>query len=159
PQYDNRKVLMSPTDYRAIRNEHFKLVRNTATVYDVETDMGVEVATEELYRINQSVPVPLLDRELLDLLADGKLTPPQAFNYVQLHTAMQALEDSKVPCPGDGNDDGRVDQADLDNYNAIVGAGWNGSSTYDFDLDGNTDATDLQIIEDHLGTTCFTVTP
>jgi arylsulfatase A-like enzyme len=157
--YDTRKVAMAPTDYRAIRNEHFKLVRNTAMDYDVATDTGVENVDEELYRINQAVPLPLLDRAEHDLLGDGKLTPLQAIHYAQLRTAMQALEDSKVPCPGDGNDDGRVDQADIDNYNAIVGAGWSGSSTYDFDIDGHTDGTDLQIIEDHLGTTCFTVTP
>jgi hypothetical protein len=156
--YASNRLEMSATDYRAIRNEHFKLVRNTAMDYDVATDSGVEIITEELYRINQAVPVPLLDRAEHDLLADGLLNPVQAFNYVQLHQAMQALEDSQIACPGDGNDDGRVDQADVDNYHEIT-ADWNGSSTYDVNLDGMTDAADLQIIQDNLGTVCWTVSP
>lgn len=156
--YATNKVTMGPTDYRAIRNEHFKLVRNATTDYDPATDAGVDVVSEELYLVNQAVPVPLLDREQHDLLADGKLTPHQAINYAQLVQALEALQDSVVPCPGDGNIDGRVDQADIDNYHAIV-ADWSGSSVYDFNLDGITDDSDLQIIQDNLGTVCFEMSP
>jgi hypothetical protein len=63
-----------------------------------------------------------------------------------------------MDCPGDGNDDGNVDQADLDNYDEIVGD-WSGSSSYDFDYDGMTDSTDRQVIEDNLGTDCLPVGP
>jgi arylsulfatase A-like enzyme len=156
--YAANKVDMGPLDYRAIRNEHYKLVRNTAFDYDPATDTGVEVISEELYLVTQSVPVPLLDRADSDLLADGKITPIQAINYAQLVQAMDALHDSKIACPGDGNDDGRVDQTDIDNYLSIVAA-WSGSSVYDFNLDGITDAADLQILKANLGTVCFTISP
>ena len=158
-QYEDRKIEMGATDYQAIRDDHYKLVRNTAMDYDPSIDDGVEIVVEEFYRVNQNVPVPLIDREQFNLLDDGLLNPLEAIHYSRLDAALAALHATKVACPGDGNDDGRVDQADVDNYEEIVGAGWNGSSTYDFNLDGLTDATDLGIIEDNLGTTCFTVTP
>ncbi len=156
--YATNRVAMGATDYRAIRNEHFKLVRNSTHDYDPVMDAAKEVVTEEFYAINQAVPVPLLDREDLDLLADGTLTPALAIPYAQLVQALEALQDSQIDCPGDGNIDGRVDQADLDNYHTIV-ADWSGSSVYDFNLDGITDSADLQIIQDNLGTVCFTMSP
>lgn len=156
--YEQNRVEIAALDYRAIRNGHFKLVRNWALDFDPVLDTGVEVTSEELYLVNQDQPGPLLDRAALDLLADGKLTPVQAIEYARLVFALQALEASEVPCPGDGNIDGRVDQADIDNFHAIT-ASWNGSSVYDFNLDGLTDAADLQIIEANLGATCFTRPP
>lgn len=154
--YPDNKLTMGWIDYRAIRNDHFKLVLNEAMDYDPVNDAGLEIITEELYRVNQHAPIPLLDDEGMDLLADGTLTLVENKNYVSLLTELNAIIDSQVACPGDGNDDGRVDQTDIDNYNGIV-ANWSGSSNYDFNLDGFTNAADLQIIQDNLGTVCFTM--
>lgn len=156
--YETNRVSMGALDYRAIRNENYKLVRNTWKDYDEVLDDGVLYVSEELYRIDQDVPLPLLDREDHDLLLEGPLTPEDAQNYAHLYHAIETLEDTQVHCPGDGNDDGRVDQTDIDNYHAIT-ADWNGSSVYDINLDGITDATDLQLIQDNLGAVCFTLTP
>ena len=56
-------------------------------------------------------------------------------------------------CPGDGNIDSVVNQADLDGwafYQRTSGL----SSVYDFNLDGLTDAADRTIILDNLGREC-----
>lgn len=156
--YLDNKLTMGWVEYRAIRNDDYKLVRNRAMDYDPDSDAGVEVSTEEFYRINQHAPVPLLDDEDKDILAGGIRTLKEAENFVSLSRELNAIIDSQIACPGDGNDDGRVDQTDIDNYHGIV-ANWSGSSTYDFNLDGFTDAADLQIIQDNLGTVCFTMTP
>lgn len=152
--YDTNKLQMSWISYRAVRNEHYKLVRNYAMDYDPASDGSIDVVSEELYLINQEAPLPLLDSAGRDLLADGKLTPAEAVEYVRLGDAMDSILASDVDCAGDGNDDGRVDQADVDNYFAIVTPGWSGSSWYDMNLDGHTDATDLAIIQAHLGAAC-----
>lgn len=154
-QYEESRIMMGWTVYQAIRNEHFKLIRNSALDYDPATDSSVLLAVEELYLINQAAPIPLLDTVDRNLL-DDELGPVPALNYARLSTALDALFASQLSCPGDGNDDGRVDQTDLDNYQAIT-TNWTGSSTYDFNLDGNTDAADLEIIQDQLGTVCFSL--
>ena len=62
------------------------------------------------------------------------------------------LEDTQVHCPGDGNDDGRG--SDRHRQLPRDHRHWNGSSVYDINLDGITDATDLQLIQDNLGAVC-----
>ena len=122
--YDERAVSMGWTTYQAIRNEDFKLVRNRALHYDPVADDGVEVAVEELYRINENAPLPLLDTADRNLLDNQRLTPLQARNHAWLGERLDSLLASQVPCPGDGNDDRRVDQEDLDNYHWITGFEW-----------------------------------
>ena len=157
--YDTNKLLIAPTSYRAIRNPDFKLVRNGLTVYNPVLDTGVPVETEELYHVNQDLPDNLqLDTDGADVLADGMLDTTEAINFVRLRDAFDAMLDSKVACPGDGNDDGRVDQTDVNNYHALTDGGYTGSSTYDINLDGLTNADDLDIIQSRLGTTCWTMT-
>jgi arylsulfatase A-like enzyme len=152
--FDQQRIPMMATETEVIRNHQFKLIRGRAMEYDPATDAGVAVLSEELYHINQAVPTPLLDREDLDLLADGPPGPIVAMNYAELSKELEAILASQPPCPGDGNYDGRVDQTDINNYHAIRASGWSGSSTYDFNLDGQTDAADLAIIEQNLGLVC-----
>lgn len=149
--YPANKLIMANTTYRTVRNDQFKLVRNETLDYDPPTDTSILVSTEELYRINQNAPIPAIDRANLDLLAlPGRLTKIQRRNYAALSAAMDDILASEVACPGDGNDDGRVDQTDLDNQAAIA-VRWGKSSTYDFDYDGLTNDTDRSVIESHLG--------
>src|SRR5690606_37464167 len=106
----------------------------------------------------QDEAAPLLDTADSDLLAVGEcaLSPEQAENLTQLRAELASILGSQHACPGDGNDDGLVDQSDLDEFERItVAEGWSGSSTYDFNHDGANDEQDLQIIEDDLGTTCW----
>ncbi|MCK9539328.1 sulfatase-like hydrolase/transferase [Dokdonella sp.] len=158
--YETNKKAMGATTYRAVRNDHFKLVRNEWMEYDIASDDGVEKDSEELYHVNQLLPPLLkLDEEGTDVLATGSLTPLEAINYVRLMDSFDSILASRTSCPGDGNDDGRIDQQDVDNYHATVAGGYSGSSWYDVNLDGVTDADDLAIIEGSLGTTCWIVSP
>src|SRR5690606_41111717 len=93
-------------------------VRNEITDNDIASGTGISVNTEELYQINQDEDAPMLESEDSDLLAAGEhtLTQPQQENLTQLRTELDAILDSQHPCPGDGNDDGVVDQADLDEF-------------------------------------------
>jgi hypothetical protein len=67
---------------------------------------------------------------------------------------MDATLGSEPQCPGDGNEDKRVNAKDLaDWYFFSVHDG--GSSWYDFDHNGLTDKADLQLITSYLGTNCL----
>jgi arylsulfatase A-like enzyme len=157
-QYEQNKLVMGAITYRAVRNEQYKLVLNEALDYDPALDTGVEADSVELYPIDQAIP-PQLDRAANDVLADGKLTPPEAINYVRLMDVFEATLASKIPCPGDGNDDGRIDAMDIADYDAIVAGGYGGSSWYDTNLDGLTDTTDRAVIEANAGSTCWIENP
>lgn len=147
--YNTNRIAMGATAYQAVRNAHYKLVINRALDYDIATDSGQEVETEEFYRIDQDKLAPRLDREGQNLLA-GTLDADEQANYDTLKTRLNGLLASQVACPGDGNGDGAVDATDVASYTAIH-ATWGQSSTYDFNFDGLTDALDLQIINDNLG--------
>ena len=156
--YPQNRVAVGWTTYRAVRNDRYKLVRNHALNYDPVTDGPLDVATEELYRIDQAPGTPLLDTADRNLLADGVLMGDEIPNHKLLRQEMDAILSSQPACPGDGNDDGRVDQDDIDTYLGIVGQ-WSGSSTYDFNFDGATSDADLQIIQANLGTVCPAAPP
>jgi len=67
---------------------------------------------------------------------------------------MGQILSSESACPGDGNDDKIVNGQDLQFWQKFAELTNYGSSWYDFDLDGQTDSTDLAIIQAHLGTKC-----
>jgi hypothetical protein len=147
--YKDNRITMAWTRYQAMRNHSYKLVRNHTLDYDIDTDDGIDVASEELYEVDQDTPLPKLDRGGQDLL-QGELTETQLGNYWLLSSAIDLLIASQVACPGDGNDDGRVDQRDLANYR-LISKRWGKSSTYDFNQDGLTDGADMEIIRANLG--------
>ena len=152
--YEDNRRDMSATVYQAVRNEDYKLVRNETLDYDIATDDAVEVKSIEFYRVDQQAPEPLLDTEENNLLAGGGpevLTDEERDHYVALSDRLDDILASKRECPGDGNDDGHVDDTDLANFDALAEDGWSGSSVYDFNLDGVTDSVDRAIISDHLG--------
>lgn len=152
--YDTNHKTIGSTRALTVRNAQYKLVRNEITDYDIGTDGAVTVQTEELYAINQDAPMPLLDTEGGDLLVvgEGALDATQRNNLLLLQAELARILASQLACPGDGNDDGKVDQADLDEFDRItVTEGWSGSSTYDFNLDGVTDAADRAVIEANPG--------
>ena len=130
----------------AMRDDDYKLVRQSITNYDTTTDKCVTADTTEFYAIDQSVP-PKLDDAEFNLLA-----PPHALDHAEqaafakLTSALATLLDSEVPCTGDGNLDGVVNQADIDQFNYWASATGSNSSWYDFNLDGLTNSNDVPYI-------------
>src|SRR5262249_14689384 len=52
---------IAPHSSLAIRNDHYKIVQNSAMQYVSEEQPCVEQTTTEFYQIDQAVPVPELD--------------------------------------------------------------------------------------------------
>jgi hypothetical protein len=74
----------------AIRNDRFKLVTNSFAG-DPSPDAGAPEPpscdaemSEEFYAIDESAPLPRIDREGFDLLKLPGLTPEQHANYLEL---------------------------------------------------------------------------
>lgn len=154
-QYDP-DVDILPDAQMAIRNDRFKLVQKT--VPNCTTNQ--EDVLTEFYEINQSTPLPKIDRKNSNLLTSSTLPPQglnreQSTNFKALYAELQALLNSQPDCPGDGNLDLLVNEKDLQDWAAFSQA--NGqSSWYDFNFDGLTNEADESIIKQHLGTQCRT---
>jgi len=146
-----------PESSSAIRDTHYKIVRNQSTDYDAASDGGVLQSTEEFYEVDQAKNTPKLEKPDQNDLLKGTLTAEQQASYNTLKAKLDELLASEPDCPGDGNKDGVVDAEDESNWRAIA-QNWGLSSVYDFFvdgvLDGKTDATDGQIIAHNLNTTC-----
>jgi hypothetical protein len=142
---------LQPLSAVAIRNDHYKVVRNSLQDYDPTSNSCVPTQTDEFYQINEAVPVPMLDRENADLKAQGPLTPLQQANYDALSQQLNAILASQAACPGDGNIDGVVNGLDRADWAFFAALAKGQSSWYDFNLDGLTDSADLQIILNNLG--------
>lgn len=136
----------------AVRNDRYKLVQNTTMAYQSASVPCVETVTTEFYAIDEAVPLPRLDTAERALPLD-ELNREQHENYDALLANLTATLASASTCPGDGNLDAVVDQADLDQWRAYSES-YGLSTVYDFDLDGLTDAADEAVIEDNLGRVC-----
>jgi hypothetical protein len=143
------QLVISPEISIAIRNDEYKLVQNTTQSYDPARDSCSSVVTDELYAVDQAVPVPKLDNEDADLLRQP-LSPALQATYRNLRDELDDLLASQPACPGDGNGDRVVDGIDVANWRGIT-LGWGLSSVYDFDLDGLTDGADGKVIVRHHG--------
>jgi len=152
-------VSVAPEVTIAVRNNTYKLVRNTVQTYNTNSFTGGPVTSEEFYRIDQNTPNPTLDTEALNLMPqDGNWTDEMTQNYNSLLAKMDAILASQPPCPGDGNIDGVVDAADTRGYlEIVVDWLWGLSSVFDFNLDGLTNDADQQIINSNLAN-CPTAT-
>lgn len=135
---------------RAIRNDDFKLVR----IERMSCETGVVTAVDEFYPIDEATPIPKLDNAPSNLLIHHAMTPLQYQNYQTLLGELANIENSLVDCPGDGNEDGVVDQQDIDNWRYFSTLNEGRSSWYDFDHNGFTNDADLAIIQQNLGKRC-----
>lgn len=180
---DVTKVL--PDSSKAASDGVYKLVRLNRKTYTEDllepvnsTYTGVNTDTDELYRIDMLAwPNPVLDKEGTEL-AMG--TPPLDVSALDpgaqaAHAVLSARINrqdvvadynysyDEIQCPGDGNRDFIVDQADLDNWQALsqinLHEGVAQSSWYDFNHDGRTDEADLAIIAAHFGNVCAPLAP
>jgi len=146
-------VSILPEISSAIRNERFKVVRNTTQTYDTAADSCGPVTTNEFYAIDQATPTPLLDNPDRNLLL-APLSADQQRNYNQLSVQLDDLLASDPACAGDGNKDGVVDALDLAAVQGLV-TNWGFSSVYDFaGGDGLTNAADLQFVQQNQGRSC-----
>ena len=153
---------LQPLTSVAVRNDHYKLVRN-GFIDDMMTPgiCSPDEAKEEFYRINEKAPYPLIDRDVSNLLdRRHRLTAEEASNLRALRQQLREILESQPPCPADGNSDGVVNAQDLDNARNFAALppqtnGYN-SSWYDVNLDGLTDWKDLAVItvQQHPPTTC-----
>ena len=147
------RVTVAPGVSAAARDDRFKLVRNITVDY-VEGEGCQALPQDEFYEINQSPVLPRLDYPFLELDQEGH-DPLRQRRLEALRTQLDNLLLADNDCPGDGNLDFVVDQADLDNV-LVIAEEWGGSSTYDFNLDGLTDDQDIQQVQ---GLLPYTVCP
>ncbi len=150
------QLAIQPETNTAIRNKRYKLVQRAVQHYDTASDTVVMRNVQELYEINQAVPVPMIDK-LGDNLLSQPLSAEAQQAYDELSDKLQAMLDSEPDCPGDGNKDGKVDQTDMDNWREIAQT-WGKSSVYDFVIDGAADGLtnerDGMVIQQNMGKTC-----
>lgn len=146
---------IQPLSAVAIRDDRYKIVRNTLQLNDpAYTECLPAVTTDELYAIDQAAPRPALDTAGLDLMQQAQLTAEQQASYEELSTQLAALLASAPECPGDGNRDGRVDGEDVAGWREYSQLAAGGSSWFDVNFDGLTDRADLAIIQQHLRSRC-----
>jgi len=94
-----------------------------------------------------------LDNSPFNLLTKKKLTPTENKNLNQLMAELENILNSEPACPGDGNLDKQVNEQDIQG----VIDNWGQPSVFDFNNDGITGLTDLQIIETNFGDVCIPV--
>jgi len=171
----NKPLTLLPIFQQATRNDNYKVVRKNVNVCATapSTNDTTEIL-DEFYQINEDPPLTLkIDKEGTALCEGVEYDPAgcpnglpadQAAIYTQLYNLIHSTLNSEPPCPGDGNLDKKVNQDDVKNWfffatNGVVPEGGgppNTSSWYDFNHDGSTDATDLQMyILPNLGTNCL----
>ncbi|MGB3291044.1 MAG: sulfatase-like hydrolase/transferase [Burkholderiaceae bacterium] len=155
--FKNGQPMLSlvPESSVAVRNDRYKLVRNSSEDYVPATDSIELESVDELFEINQAAPQPLLDTEDRNLLPAAN-AETQAV-YDELRKKLELILASNPACPGDGNMDGVVNGEDLSSW-ARIAHKWGLSSVYDFVTgayrDGKTDNLDEAVIQANLGKTC-----
>jgi arylsulfatase A-like enzyme len=158
PYPDNLQVF--PNKQAATRNDSYKFVQITRP--DCSLPKYPDVTTNEFYKINEDLLNPLIDREGENLCASPGcprgLSGQDLENYNRLSASQYNTLHSEPRCPGDGNEDKLVNQADLDNWSFYSQSDEQSgltSSWYDFNKDGYTDEKDRAIILLKLGTNCL----
>jgi hypothetical protein len=146
--------LIQPLSSIGIRNDRFKIVRNSTQINDAAYTTCVPSTTNEFYAIDEAVPSPRLDRAELDLMRLPGLTPDQQANYNTLSQRLNRILGSQPPCYADGNIDGEVNGLDVAGWNVFSAFAQGQSSWYDVNLDGATDTNDVSLIQNAMGTEC-----
>ena len=160
---------MDPLSAEAIRNDNYKVVQNHF-FGDEQPPAGdypncASSTSTEFYRIDERKYNPQIDRPADNLINPDTGIPDDSAEqaiFVDLVHQLNLITDSVQPCPPgppegylasvDGNQDGVVNDEDLDNLSRFAEAG--GSSWYDIDESGTTNLTDYGLVNDYLGIEC-----
>ena len=143
-------LIIQPEAVWTVRNDRYKLVKSQHASCDVD------INPYELYDLKLTKLNPVgLDNSPFNLLTKSKLTPAENANLNQLMAVLEAIQASEPVCPGDGNLDKQVDEADIQ---GVLG-NWGGPSVFDFNNDGVTDQIDLGTVETNFGDKCFPAWP
>jgi len=164
---DPNSLQFLPVNQQAVRNDNYKLIRQTQTVCGYNVVPDTTKVVNEFYMIDENAPIPLIDKTDLALCSEDKITCPSGLSaeqkkiYAQLTASMDQTLKSEPECKGDGNLDKKVNLEDVANwyYFSTNGAKQTDgtistSSWYDFNHDGNTDDRDLATIAFHFGRNC-----
>jgi arylsulfatase A-like enzyme len=146
-----------PVDQAATRNDQFKLVRKTVTVCGADSNEDKNVVQTELYNINESAPIPKIDKDGDSLCGENcpsGLKGASLATFNALNASMTTTLMSEPPCPGDGNEDKIVNSKDVADW-SFFATHDGGSSWYDFNHDGVTNHDDLHIILKNFGKNCL----
>jgi arylsulfatase A-like enzyme len=140
-------LAIQPTSVWTVRNDRYKLVKSQLAACDDNNPY-------EFYDLKPTLLNPVgLDNSPFNLLTKSSLTPTEKANLSRLFAELEKILASEPSCPGDGNLDKKVNDADIQG----VIDNWGGPSVFDFNNDGVTDVKDLQIIETNFGDQCFPV--
>lgn len=148
---------IQPLSGVAVRNERYKLVRNTSKLYidgiKYPVNACQDVTSNEFYEIDEAVPEPRLDTADA-MLNPASFTNEQQTNYEELSKVLDSILASQPECEGDGNGDGVVNNVDLTDYDLMEALSQGQSSWYDLNLDGVTNSADLTIVNTNFGRKC-----
>lgn len=137
----------------AVRNAlGYKLVRNSMNDYIPETNSCKQTTSDELYFVDEAMPVPQIDTS--ERLIATPYNALQQQMHAALSTELDAILASQPACPGDGNGDGVVNQQDVNDYYWMASLSGGGSSWYDLDQNGATNSADLAIVQANMGAVC-----
>jgi Sulfatase len=159
--YDSTGLQILANAETSTRNQIYKLV--TKQVPDCSSPSAPDMTTNEFYEINEAVPIPKIDKDGDNLCSAAGcptgLDATQLANYNQLQSILQSTLSSEPACPGDGNEDKRVNGKDIVDWSLFrqqnpENPGFS-SSWYDFNFDGLTDGTDLKVILANFGKNCL----
>src|SRR3546814_12034198 len=89
-------LTLVPESSIAIRNERYKLVRNSSEDYDPTSNSVVPETVEELFEINQDPSAPMLDKAGAQLTLPG--TPEVQAAYNELKTKLDLILASNPDC-------------------------------------------------------------
>ncbi len=158
---DQELAALLPDSSYGVRNQLYKLIRQTATNIDLDnpelTADGancISVTTDEFYKIDQKPGNPTLDHptgvKANNMLPPGtgpgegssQLSGAVKANYDALVTSLTDTLNSQKACPGDANLDALVNSADLDNQAEWRTITDNTSTWWDLNRDGLTNDLD-----------------
>jgi hypothetical protein len=170
-------LTLAPVRQFAVRNRIFKLIELTR----LDCSMPITNASQkafpwaeyqtttirEFYDIRPRANNPNgLDNAAYNLAANCPDDPASCLptqvdinNYNTLSNELRRTKNSakgqdRCQAKGDGNQDQRVNRADLDGWKAFKGVG---PSRYDINIDGKTNDKDLNIIKANLGLDCMDI--
>jgi hypothetical protein len=159
--YDSTGLQILANAETSTRNQIYKLV--TKQEPNCSSPSAPDVTTTEFYEINEAVPIPMIDKDGDNLCSaagcPAGLNATQSENYNQLLSVLQSTLSSEPACPGDGNEDKRVNFKDELDWSFFVrqnpeNPGFS-SSWYDFNFDGLTNDKDLKVIRANFGKNCL----